>query len=270
MKTLLKTVFLLLASVNVASHACGQVAAHSTDTTQKKLQIATFPKPKGPKAITKEMSIGFRLNSDGWSIYADRGKVKPIDMKRSDMFHNVRLWQIEFTEKKNPKEYKSTSVDGSGTNTYVYGKINNFYALKLGWGYRKMLAGKPDPGTVSIHWVNTGGLAIGFLKPYYLNVYSDPAAIKYSDATKQDFLNQSLIEGNAGFSKGIGEVKIVPGFHFKSAIHFDFSTNKKNVIGIETGFNVEYYTTAVQLMANQPAVPYFADLFLALQFGKRW
>jgi len=228
------------------------------------------PKAKPPKPITHELSLGFRLNSNGWSVYSDIGKVKTEDKKHADMFHNVRIWQIEFTEKKSPAEEKSTADNGAGTNTYIYGKINNFYALKLAYGYRRLLVGKPDPGTVSIHWVNAGGLSIGLLKPYYLNVYSDPAAIKYSPSTADDFLNQGLIEGSVGFSKGISEIKVIPGVHLKSALHFDFSANRKNVIGIETGLNFEYYSQAIQLMANQSGTSYFFDIFLAIQFGRRW
>ncbi len=252
------------------SYAQAQVVTRSTDTSKKLQPLVQHPKPKGPKPIKHEVSGGIRLNSDGWSIYSDIGKVKTKDVRHADMFHNVRIWQIEFTEKKNPKEQKIDASDGSGSNTYVYGKINNFYSLKLGWGFRKMLVGKPDPGTVSIHWVNVGGFALGLLKPYYINVYSDPSAIKYTDATKENFLNQGVIEGSAGFSKGLSEIKFVPGFHFKSALHFDFSANRKNVLGVETGFNIEYYTQAVQLLANQPAVPYFLDIFVGVQFGRRW
>jgi hypothetical protein len=100
-------------------------------------------------------------------------------------------------------------------------------------------------------------------------VYSDPAAIKYTDH-KEDFLDQNLIEGSAGFSKGLGEVQVVPGAHFKSAMHFDFSANRKNVIGVETGVNAEYYSKPIELMANQKAQPYFLDMFIAFQYGRRW
>jgi hypothetical protein len=162
------------------------------------------------------------------------------------------------------------SSSGAGSNTYIYGKINNFYALKLGYGYRKMLVGKPDPGSVSMHWVNAFGLSVGALKPYYINVYSDPNAIKYKDASKAAFLDQALIEGNAGFSKGIDEVVVVPGGHFKTAMHFDFSANKKTALGVETGINVEYYAQDLPIMANQQANAYFVDIYIAIQVGKRW
>ncbi len=266
--------FLAVATCSATNLLYAQSSVKPNDTVKKTQIPVAVLKPKGPKAITHEMSAGLRLNSNGWSIYTDIGKVKAKDIKHSDMFYNVRFWQIEFTEKKNPREQKITSDYGGvtgGTGKYIYGKINNFYAVKLGLGFRTLIAGKPDPGTVSIHWVNAFGVSIGLLKPYYLNVYSDPSAIKFADATTQsDFLNQQVIEGKAAFTKGLSEIKVNPGGHFKSAFHFDFSTNRKNVMGVEVGANVEYYSQAIPLMANQTATPYFVDMFVAFQYGRRW
>ena len=264
-------IFLLAIGLSMTvANTYAQVVTKSSDTaTVKPKPPIPKVKPKGPKQISSEVSGGLRLNSNGWSLYCDLGKVKSKTPKQSDMFHNVRIYQFEFTEKKNPKEYKSSSSSGAGQGNYIYGKINNFYALKMGIGYRKMLAGKPDPGTVSIHWVNVIGLSVGFLKPYYLNVSGDPSAIKYKDPQKGEFLSQDRIESNAGFGKGLNEVSFVPGGHFKSAVHFDFSSNKKNVIAVETGVNIEYYSQPIALMAAVTPKPYFADLFIGVQFGKR-
>ena len=246
--------------------------ADYTDTVKKHTPNNIHQPPKGPKAIKHEMSLGFRLNTDGWSGYTNFGKVKALDSKRSDMFYKVSLFQLELSEKKDPKEEKLTvqSTSSGTTGKYIYGKINNFYALKLGAGFMKLIAGKPDPGAVSIHWLNVIGVSLGMLKPYYINTLSDPNAIKYSPSTESNFLNQQVIESSAGFSKGLGEMKFIPGAHFKSGLHFDFSTNRKNVIAAEAGVNVEYYSQAIALMANQAGTPYFVDLYVALQFGRRW
>jgi hypothetical protein len=76
--------------------------------------------------------------------------------------------------------------------------------------------------------------------------------------------------GSAGLSKGLGEMKFIPGGFFKSAMHFDFSSNRRNVIGAEAGINIEYYAADIPLMVDQKANPYFVELFLAIEFGKRW
>eukprot|EP01030_Chromulinospumella_sphaerica_P034380 gene34380-biopygen12293 len=204
-------------------------------------------------------------------MYFDLGKVKAENARTSDMFYKVNVWQLEFSEKKHPKQEKLTA-DGSasgGSANYVYAKINNFYAVKLGYGKRFLLAGKPDPGAVSIHWSNVLSASLGLLKPYYLNVYSDPNAIKYAD-NPSVFLTQQNILGSAGFGQGLSEVKTIPGGHFKSMLHFDFAANRKSVVAIETGVSVDYYSESIPIMVNQEAKPYFVDLFLAFQFGKRW
>ncbi len=132
-----------------------------------------------------------------------------------------------------------------------------------------MIAGKPEPGTVSIHWVNALGGSLGLVKPYFLKVFSDPTAIKYADA-QTDFLDQQMIRGSAGFSKGLDQISFVPGGHLKSAIHFDFSSNKKGVLAAEAGFNAEYYSKPISILANQKPSSFFFDAFLAIQVGQRW
>lgn len=230
-----------------------------------------------PKPIKRELSGGLRLNSDGWSLFMDRGTVKSEDRK-SDLFYDIVFWQVEFGEKKHPMEIKRTNALGAAvesTTPFIYGKISNFYTFKLGYGKRKMIAGKPDPGTVSIHWVYLGGLSLGLEKPYYIDAFlvskgGIQESINYTDTTKEDFLNQNAIIGSSGITKGINEVKFVPGIHGKTALHFDFASSKKTKLAIETGVNVEVYTRAIELMANQDSVPYFVNVYASFQVGKRW
>ena len=237
--------------------------------------IVRLVKPKPPKPIRNELSLGLRLNTNGWSVFSDYGRVKTNDLKHADMFHNVFFLQFEVTEKKDARETKipsETTNTFGGSSNYIYGKINNLYAIKFGVGYRKLLAGKPDPGCVSIHWSNTIGGLVGLLKPYYIEVdaANEPQMIKYSTSTEQDFLNQSAIQGAAGFSKGWGEVKIIPGGYARTALHFDFSTNRRNVLGVEAGGNAEFYSQKAQLMAFQNPKALFMDLFVSFQYGRRW
>jgi hypothetical protein len=270
--------FLIVAFWGVAIHSHAQVSVRSSDTASAKKSEAVqqrtqFVRPKKPKVLSKEFSAGFRINTNGWSIFTDYGKSNIVDSKRPERFFNLRYLMVELSEKKSPRELRSSSGNASssgGSNSYIFGKINNFYALKLGYGFRKMIAGKPDDqGAVSIHWINAGGISIGLLKPYYLNIEGDPAAIKYSD-DKAQFLDPSVIMNSAGFSKGVSEIQVIPGAHFKTGFHFDFSGNLKNVIAIEVGFNGEYYSQSIPIMAIAPASPYFVDAYLSFQFGKRW
>ena len=236
-------------------------------------------KRKRPKPIKKEYQLGLRLNTDGWSVFFDRGKVKSAE-RNSDYFYDIMFWQIELGEKKHHQETKRSNVSNTTTNSstpFIYGKANNFYTFKLGYGKRKMIAGKPERGTVSIHWVYLGGLSLGLEKPYYYQAYVSKGGgplikeeIRYTDSTTYLFSTNSRIEGTSGFTKGIDELQIVPGIHLKTALHFDFAPSKTRKLSVETGINAEFYTRAIQLMAFQTDRPYFVNGYVAIGFGKRW
>ncbi len=241
-------------------------------------------KIKRPKPVKHELSGGVRLNTDGWSLFMDRGKVKSTD-RTTDYYYDLNFWQIEFGEKKHPQEIKRTNTIGSSVESskpFIYGKVSNFYSLKVGYGKRKLIAGKPElneevePGHVSIHWVYLGGISIGLEKPYYIDVLVNRGGanvretLRYSDTTKEDFLQQHLVIGSAGFGKGIGETKIVPGIHGKTGLHFDFATSKKSKLAVETGLAFEMYIRSIEMMANQDSRPYFLNAYVSFQFGKRW
>ncbi len=270
------------------------VAGAQTDTAATKMPAkrsflsGTLPKqmitakPPKPKPMRTELSGGFRLNSDGWGIFVDKGWVVSEEKKR-DYFYNTKVLQFELSERKHPKEIKSTNnITAPASNgkpkSFIYAKINNFYNFKVGYGMRKMIAGKPEIRTVSVHWVYIGGLSAGLLKPYYLDAkvpldeFGSTARrdIKYSDSTQVTFLSRQSIYGSSGFAKGLNEIQVIPGIYARTGLHFDFHTNKARVMAIETGVTAEYYTKKIEMMALQDAVPYFVNIYASIQFGKRW
>jgi len=265
-------IFLFIFILGASAPSTAQIFS-SKDSTAKPTPL---PKPiiKRPKPITKERSAGLRLNTDGWSVFFESGKVKSQDVKRMDMFHDVRILQFEFSERRHPKELKmyGWDRDRQSDQMYVFGKINNFYALKFNIGNRKMLAGKPYPKAVSVHWVYAAGLSLGLLKPYYVNAYDGagkPEVMKYSEETAPYFLNSLNVIGASGLAQGLGEIKIKPGLHLKSALHFDYAADKFVVSAIEIGGTAEIYASKIELMANQNATQYFFNLYAGIQFGKR-
>jgi hypothetical protein len=240
--------------------------------------------PKKPKPIRTELSGGLRLNSNGWGLFIDKGWVKSEEKDR-DYFYNIKLLQLELDEIRHPKEVKrSNNPSDNSPMAFAYGKINNFYALKLGYGARKMIAGKPEHNTVAIHWVYLAGISAGLVKPYYLEVQSvkGPNAgpvetIKYSDSNERKFLGLredngtvNYIIGSAGFGKGLGEIGFNPGLHVKTALHFDFAPSKTMKMAVETGVSAELYAKKIELMALQKAYPYTVSVYASFQFGKRW
>ena len=121
--------------------------------------------------------------------------------------------------------------------------------------------------------VYNGGLAIGLLRPYYLEVRDDVTGenrtIKYTEADKDLFLGPSII-GGGGLGKGWGEMKLKPGAFLKGALRFDYGRFNESVSGIEVGLSAEFYGDRIQILANQVKDrQLFVQGYIALIFGRR-
>ena len=69
------------------------------------------------------------------------------------------------------------------------------------------------------------------------------------------------------------ELSILPGVHGKIAVHFDWGAFDQYVKAFEAGVMVDVFTKKAPIMIevgdNQNRA-YFINLFLNVQFGKRW
>lgn len=239
---------------------------------QKRLNDLMKQYEEGALIYSKQSAFGFKLNTDGWGVLYEHGKYKTIT--------KTNLWWLEFGERKSHKEEKVTTGEplGGGLflvgNPYVYGKQNNFYYLKGGFGKQLLIGGKGNKNGVAVSGVYGGGISLGYLKPYYLNV-EDPAGsgetkdIKYSDSTQDAFLDPSRITGASGFTKGFGQGEIVPGAFGRLALRFDYGRYNEFLSAIEIGVNGEYYSKEMPVMINNPAKKFFFNGYVAIEFGRR-
>lgn len=233
------------------------------------------PRIKKPPTLKNEMSGGFKLNSDGYGFFVQRGFLRGSDefgSENQNRFFQVRFLELELSELKNSKEIKANSAlpgMNAQVGAYILGKINTVYQVKLGFGNRFLIAGKPDPGTFSVHWVYLGGFSMAVLKPYYLELYN-LGEVKYNDSIANDFVSPGRIMGKAPFSKGFSELTLVPGLYVKSGLHFDFAAKKSWVSAVEVGAAATGYTQKINQMVNQKPQQFFFNLYASLQFGKKW
>lgn len=250
------------------------------DAEERKAKQA-LAKKRRVAPLTQEMAAGFRLNSDGWALLVHRGFIKTED---ADHPHTSFVW-FDLSEKKSPKEKRVLNENFSVVNpgepkptTYKYGKINNFYQFKLGYGNSKPISGKLDKKSVTIHWTYGAGLSIGLLKPYYLDILVPEGSVyvrkydKYTEKNRESFLdlnNQGTIVGGASFTKGIAEIKFRPGLALRSGFYFDYAASRKSLLGVELGASAELYTQKIPIMVNTGS-SYFFNIYADIRFGKRW
>jgi hypothetical protein len=222
---------------------------------------------EGVLVYNKQSTMGIQARSNGYGLFYEIGRMKtPL---------RTTLYRIDFSEIKHPKENKFQNLSNPFlflSNPYIYGKVNNFFQLTMGVGQQRIVGQKGNKNGVAVSAVYNGGLALGMLKPYYVQV-EDPASddllyIKYSSADSVLFLGPSIL-GSGGFWRGWNELKLQPGLFVKGALRFDYGRFNEVVSGIEVGVSAEYYTGQVPIMALQKNKPFFIQAHIALLFGKR-
>ncbi|CAL1516943.1 hypothetical protein [Chitinophaga sp. MM2321] len=273
----MKKIYLILFLATITGSLQAQTTSRQTEQSkkdekeQRKLKkIAIFrEQEEGENVFQRDFSIGGRLNTDGWSGFLEMGYRKSRKA--------VNYFQFEFAEKKDPKEDKRQGAGGGFYSTdrpFIFGKQNNFYQAKLGAGQRYLIGGKGNKNGVEVSAIYYGGVSLGLLKPYYLNVKNQAGdqveEIKYDPNNPGNFLEFSKITGGAGFGKGWSELSVVPGLHAKLGMRFDWAHFNEVVSALEIGVNAEMYSKKVPIMATTENKQFFFNAYVALQFGKRW
>ncbi len=135
-----------------------------------------------------------------------------------------------------------------------------------------MLGTKSNKNGIAVSAIYGGGLSLGLIKPYYIQVRDVTTGnlkdIKYDDDNTL-FLNATSIEGGSGIGKGFNELKINPGLHAKAALRFDHGKYNDMLSAIELGINVEYYTQTVNQMVLSKDRRLFFNGYIAITFGRR-
>ncbi|MBC8173660.1 MAG: hypothetical protein H7X71_07130 [Chitinophagales bacterium] len=229
-------------------------------------------KPKGFVYETS-LSFGAKLSTGGWGMIGDLTKRITADKDR------VYYWEINFL--KHPKQIKKIneytfSTGYESPKPFVYGKQNSFFAAKAGYGNKLLLGEKAEKSGFEIKFDYVAGPSIGFIKPYYLQVWYEQDGFiflvdeKYSAETQSLFLDATSIFGYSGFSKGFNEITIAPGVFGKAGLTFDWASYDEYVKSIEAGVGGELYFRDIPMMIIENNKPYFVYLYLNLQLGKKW
>ena len=231
---------------------------------KKKINDIIRQDEEGVLIYSKQSIFGLQLRTNGYGIFFEKGKMKSQ--------RNTMVYSIEFNEIKHPKEDKLPNGTGgfSFGNPYVYGKINNFYQLQLGFGVQHILGQKGNKNGVAVSVVYKGGLSMGLLRPYYIEIEENGAnrTIKYSAETDSLF-KFGFIIGGGGLGKGWDEIKMKPGAFAKTGLRFDFGRFNEVVSGIEVGVSAEVYSSKIPIMLLQKEKQFYYQGHISIMFGHR-
>jgi hypothetical protein len=238
--------------------------------SEKRERINTLIKleEEGDVSFRKHSLFGFKLATDGYGISYEIGKYKTL--------RKTVLYQFELNEKLHNKEEKSrnNSIDFFNSTSYKYGKANNFYQFKVGYGQQHLIGGKANKNGIAVSAIFAGGLSAGLVKPYYVDANDNNdqrIRYKFSDTLPGGSRPQYL--GASGFTVGWNELKVKPGVHAKTALRFDYNRFNEAITAVEAGVNAEYYTSKVLQMSTAGTSniqkSFFFNAYIAVEFGKR-
>ncbi|MGB1017802.1 MAG: hypothetical protein ACPGVH_01925 [Chitinophagales bacterium] len=229
---------------------------------------------EGDNAIyTKEWGLGLRFHTNGYSAFFEHVWIR--DIKRRKLIQANFFIYSDFRERKietiyntDPKSFK-----------YYYGKVNNFYALTLLYGNRRVIANKSETSGVKLSLSYMGGISLGFLKPYYLRfVEQDAFGFQFTDEgyteeNREAFLNDnpttSKVFGAGSFGKGFNKIQFLPGLQAKVGLNFDFARKSNLVTSLEVGTQIDVFYKKVKTYITRNNKPYILNIYLSMQIGKR-
>ncbi|HVG42308.1 MAG TPA: hypothetical protein VM888_11915, partial [Chitinophagaceae bacterium] len=131
---------------------------------------------------------------------------------------------------------------------------------------------KGNKNGIAVTGTYQGGLSLGLMKPYYLQVYDSIGGtemIRFEPSDTARFLDKAGIIAGAPFTKGFNQMKINPGIFAKVALRFDFGRSNESVQAIEIGMSVDAYSKKVQQMLYNKEKQLFFQGHVAFVFGRR-
>ena len=230
---------------------------------QRRRSTLARQQEEGVLVFTKQIAGGVQLRTNGYGAFLEIGRA------RSPRFTN--LFVFEITEIKHNKEEKAAG-DGLFSSSFVFGKINNFYQAKLGFGQQYVFGQKGNKNGIAVLGIVHGGLSLGLLKPYYVQAKDPNGAardIKYDSKDSLLFVDPLAILAGSGFTKGWGELKVKPGAYLKTALRFDFGRFNESIHALEIGMSVDFYASKIPQMVYNEQKQFFFQGHIAYIFGKR-
>lgn len=217
-----------------------------------------------------------RIHMNGFAVGLKKGTLKT--------YNRTSYFGIEFGYLKDGRERrqnKNISVAGERiSSSFIYGKRSQFYTLRFALGEKRYLSEKTRRKGVAVGFIYEGGASLGLIKPYYLKVIRTEddrvtravETIRYSEDTRNDFLDFDQIYGGTSFLKGFENLSPTVGLHGKLAMHWGIGAFEKQVKAVESGVMVDIYPKKIPLLVERDEISnkfYFVKLYLSFQIGYR-
>ncbi len=195
---------------------------------------STYAQVDGGNDFSREVIWGLNKNTNGGLI---GGGIIRVGI--SEGRNIMTTYGLEISNVKHANEHTHRAA-----SSFVFGKQNYLYAIRLQYGKEKLLFRKASQQGVQISIGAAAGPTIGLESPYY--ILTDRNTYEKFDPEAHDGIVS--IQGSGRLFQGLGESKIIPGGNAKIFVNFEFGAFKNNVTGLEIGTMFEAYSRKVIIM----------------------
>lgn len=209
-----------------------------------------------------ERSFAVLLNSDGYGL-------SYREAKRVD-FLNKRYFEIEAGSLKHSREYRTSNPYFQTPGMFVYGKLNSAFYLRGSYGFQHEIFKKADLGGVAVRYFVSAGPSFAFYKPIYYKILYPISDYEFD--IKEEKLDVNVhppydIYSRSSFTKGLRELKILPGFFAKGGFNFEYSKEEKVIHAVEAGISFSAFSKKIPIMATTDNKALYFSLFISYRFG---
>lgn len=263
MKKITLIVFVALLATTSHSQSSREDRLERKEAKRNKISELVRQAEEGVLVYEKQSIFGIQLRTNGYGAFYELGFMKTN--------RKTNIFRLDIAEIKHPREEKLFGGSFPFGSPFVYGKINYFYPISLGFGQQYILGQKGNKNGVAVSAVYNAGLTLGLLRPYYVVIQdatNNEKTIKYTPEDSTDFLGGPFLS-RGGFGKGWSELKVKPGAFAKLAMRFDWGRFNETVSGMEIGMSVDYYTSDIPILLFQNDKKLFFQGHVAILFGRR-
>lgn len=195
-------------------------------------------------------------------------------------FHYERRFQdklrhgFEFSvsQIKAHKESRITNPYYEESKSYVFGKINQVYTLRLSYLFTRSLFEQKRFKGVSIRYKQSVGLSLGLLKPVYVKIkepFIEDITIKPTDERYDPTIHtEEYVFGRSSMFMGFSELTKHLGACYKTGFQFDFNANKSHISAVEIGVQMDIFPRKLTMFYTGKNRQFHPALYATVQLGK--
>lgn len=234
--------------------------------------------PSDEQSYNKEFVFGINFNDQG-------GLLGGVSIRSSHVLDDrlLRFWSLEGVMLKNRKEIRTTNRFTGGT--YIDRKTNYAFVLRPSFGMQRILFRKAADAGVQVNGLLSAGPSLGLLMPYYI-IYDRTSFVSGPNLSSDDIVSEpfslakhtspdNILDHGPLFS-GLSQTQVVPGFHLRGGLSFEYGRYRDAVAGLEAGFILEGFTKRIVILSpDQNAATdnlnrkFLPSVYLTLYFGHR-